>query len=418
MTQKVKFNKRKNNNKKKNKEATPGPSRGRLGLLKAADMAGSMVPFGLGGLATTGLRGLANHAANWLGLGGYKLSRNSLVTKPIPGMHSNNQSTIIRHREYISDIVSPAVSGAFGIQQLIALNPGLEGSFPWLSSIASSYTEYTWRGLIFEFVSTSGDWSGTSQTLGTVSMATQYNLNAPLFQNKQVMLNEYFANDSKCSEDFIHPIECDPKENPFQIQYVRSGAVPAGQDPKLYDIGQTVIAVQGVTAGNIALGELWVSYEVELRKPVPSVLLDGTSGFAHYQLTSGYSQANPLGTSPVAVNDTIGLKLTNFQITFPTFSAGTYQVTYVCGSGTAASITEPTIALVNCSYATVDATNGYGSIGTAVQTYIKTFFITINGPLPPATPAVISFGTSSVLPASPIHVTLLVDQIPYYPSQV
>jgi len=415
----IKNNKKKNNGKAKKRTVKPAantqPSRGRQGLLSMADMAGSLVPFGLGNVATQGLRGLANHAANWLGLGAYKLRSNNLITKPIPSMHSNSQSTIVRHREYVCDIYSPAVANAFGIAQTLVLNPGLPTSFPWLSSIAGSYTEYTWRGLVVEFVSTSAEWSGAGQSLGSVSIATQYNVNAAPFQNKQVMLNEYFANDSKPSQDFIHPIECDPKENPFKVQYIRQGPVPSGQDPKMFDIGTTTVAVQGVSSTSVPIGELWVSYEVELRKPVPALLLDNGSGFAHYTLLGGFANATPLGGAPVLVVDTIGLSIIGNVITFPSLTTGTYQVTYSCGNGAAVSIVEPTITLANCSYVTFDSITNVGAVGTAVTTYIKYFLITITSGNPGVL-ASITFGGGATLPNGVSHVELFVDEVPYHTS--
>jgi len=52
-------------------------------------------------------------------------------------------------------------------------------------------------------------------------------------------------------------------------QDTRAGPPPPGEDVKTYDLGQLNVSVSNTPAtfANQALGELWVSYTVELRKP-------------------------------------------------------------------------------------------------------------------------------------------------------
>jgi hypothetical protein len=234
-------------------------------------------------------------------------------------MHSNNQSVVVRHREYIADVYSDS---AFDLRLTYALNPGLATSFPWLSTIAGQYQEYTWKGIIYEYISTSGDAvSSTNNALGSVIMATQYRSTAPAFFSKQQMLNNYFSCDAKPSESFCHPIECNPKENPYNVQYVRTGAVPSGEDAKTYDLGEFMVAVQGMQASNIDVGELWVSYEVELRKPVLTGAIGNEMLYASYTNTSPASNA-PLGNGTATLKqDNIGLVLTSQLLSIPAGSS-------------------------------------------------------------------------------------------------
>lgn len=178
-------------------------------------------------------------------------------------MHNTGQSTIIRHRELVTQVTG---STGFTVQNAIVLNPGIQASFPWLASIASNYQEYEWRGLVFHFMPTSGTAvSATSAALGTVMLQTTYRSSDSAPESKVAMMNEYWANEVVPFDTMAHPIECSPKENPFNVHYVRSGN-PVG-DPLLYDLGTTYVATQGQQSAYV-VGDLWVTYEVELKKPM------------------------------------------------------------------------------------------------------------------------------------------------------
>jgi len=270
--------------------------------------------------------------SRWLGSGDYTVGSNSLVSKAssgVPMMHKTAQSVVVRHREYICDITG---SAAFTIAQTLPLNPGLSTTFPWLSSIATQFQEYTFKGVVFHYIPTSGDAvSSTNSSLGSVMIATNYRSTDAAFVNKQQLLNEYFSGDAKPAETFCHPVECDPKENPFNVQYVRTGAVPSGQDQKMYDIGVTYVATQGQQAAFIC-GELWVSYEVELRKPVLAGAFLPQAAYAVYTLNATINSANPLGSNaPSLVADTFvngGLSFSPTVITIPAGNAGRFLIDY------------------------------------------------------------------------------------------
>jgi len=319
-------------------------------------MVGNMVGFGDTGAGIG--TGLGASLSRWLGSGDYRVSSNSLISRfkgsgSIPNMHKNGQSITVRHKEYITDIIGGTGSpSAFAVFNTYALNPGLETSFPWLSGIANQFQEYTWKGVVFEYVSTSGQSvASTNTALGTVMMATQYRATAPPFTNKQVMLNEFFSSDSKPSEDFCHPIECNPRENPYNVQYVRGGAVPAGEDQKTYDIGVLTIATEGLPSSAIDCGELWVSYEVELRKPISNFQEETFGNFAHYVSNAGITNLTPFGTagSAGASEDNIGLTKTSTLITFPLGTIGRYMINYACAGVTAFNPAGFFGSLTNCA---------------------------------------------------------------------
>lgn len=207
--------------------------------------------------------------SKWLGFGDYSVSTNSVVSRAstgIPMMHKEGQSVVIRHREFITTVKS---STAFTVQESFQLNPGNSSTFPWLSTIANSFQEYRFKGIVFHYIPTSGNAiSGTSPSLGSVMLQTSYRSNDSPPSNKAELLNEYWSGESVPADTFAHPIECNPAENPFNVQYVRSGDVPPGDNQLFYDLGVTHLCTQGQLAANNNLGDLWVTYEVELKKPI------------------------------------------------------------------------------------------------------------------------------------------------------
>lgn len=254
--------------KKKNQEMTVlGGALRSLGGLGGAALGGLFGAPSFGSAAGTSL-GAA--ISKWLGSGDYEVSQNSVVTKAstsVPMMHKTDQSVIIRNREFIG-----AISGAssFTNQLSLPLNPGMSQTFPWLSGVAARFQEYKIRGLVFHYVPTSGTAvSGTNSALGSVMFQTSYRATDSAPTSKAELLNEYWSSESVPSEAFCHPIECDPKENPFNVQYVRTENIPAEDSRLMYDLGTTYVAVAGQQGTN-TVGDLWVTYEVELKKPVTS----------------------------------------------------------------------------------------------------------------------------------------------------
>lgn len=283
---------------------------------------GTLVGFGDDG-AKTGTS-LGGALSRWLGAGDYTVRSNSLVSMAksgsIPSMHRNSQSVVVRHKEFLGDVsAGTGTPTSFNMSSAYPLNPGMSRTFPWLSQIAAQYQEYTFRGIVFHFVSTSGESvASTNTSLGTVMMTTNYKATDSAPQSKVELLNEFFSCDAKPSESFCHPIECDPKENPYKVQYVRTGSIPSSEDLKTYDLGEFYIGTQGIPAASTNLGELWVSYEVELRKPKLSGFGNLDLPTASFTATSNINTTTPFGTNRTTVYDNIGLTVSNNgTISFP-----------------------------------------------------------------------------------------------------
>jgi hypothetical protein len=364
------------------------------------------------------------------GDGDYKIEENSLVLNGNPPKVRNIQkgeATVIAHRERVGLVLSNSVSGASGsaFQNVAyAIQPGTGGSFTWLSGVAQNYQEYRFTGIIYHYKSLSSDavvGSNNNAALGEIIMATNYNAGSPAFTNDEQMLQTEYSQSSKPSKDMYHMIECKRSLTPVSELFVRGGTVPNGQDPRLYDMGVFQIATLGCQALSAQLGELWVSYEIELYKPI---LGSATAGLDvptdKFQLT-GPLPAAPLGSAQKQTVSTnaIGGTCTSTTYTFPDFvNQGTYLFLFR-SAGSAVAITLPTITPTAGSttplFWSTTSGNAMGSIGGAPATGVSSalasqaFFVNISSIA--ITPVVITWSTGASIPTGTTYGDLIVTQV-------
>jgi hypothetical protein len=328
-----------------------------------------------------------------------------------PSISNSNAGTLIRHREYLGDVLA---SVAFNTTQY-PLNPGLFATFPWLSAVASSYEQYRLRGVLFEFKSLSSDAvlsSATSSALGSVIMATQYDALDTPFLTKFDMENYQFANSSKPSMSFIHPIECSRTQSTLTELYIRTGAVPTGGDQRFYDFGVFTIATVGMQAAGGVAGELWCTYEIELIKPKFITAEGGDILTDHFVLTS-VTNGSPLGTTtnPTA-NSSIGGYITSNRIYhFPSYlSEGVFMFQHTVTGAGAVSVAAYAIVPTNCVVKNImsgGTSNEVSSTGTGVVTFFVTYICALTG-----SQATLACGTAGTLPTTFTSGDLFVTQLP------
>lgn len=199
------------------------------------------------------------------GSGAYSSSQGmpARSAQQVPYMHSKGNSFCIRHREYIGDIGGTV---AFDVAKY-RVNPQDPVSFPWLSQVAAAFEQYHFKGLAFEYVPTCGDaLSSSNNALGTIIMAMNYNAADSLASSKPQLLEQMWAVSGKPSDHKLMFVECARPENPVSVLYTAAD-LPISYDPRLYDLGFLQVATQGMQIDGVGVGELWVTYDVELIKP-------------------------------------------------------------------------------------------------------------------------------------------------------
>jgi hypothetical protein len=203
----------------------------------------------------------------------YEVANNTTVgfvtpmAAQIPMMHTEDGSCRIRKREFVADVV---MTNTF-TTSFFFLNPADATTFPWLSKVASNFEQFKFLGLTFGYRSLTANALGVagSPGMGSITVLTQYDVfDSPVF-NKQQANNALFATSCKPSENMLHPVECDPEQTPSQPLYtgVNEIAGIADRDLRLNTLGYTSVCTTGA-ASIYNAGELWVTYDVMLYKPM------------------------------------------------------------------------------------------------------------------------------------------------------
>lgn len=366
---------------------------------------------GLTGLAEGAQSGYSRGGqfSKFMGWGDYGTIGNQIMGGSNKGQMSVNETdssgdVYITQTEFVQNVsCTNTGSGASAFQiTKFQINPGLSVTFPFLSQIAQNYTLYEFEGLIFKFNPTSGENNATSNSLGKVILATQYDPDAPQFINSVQMENYDYANAAKPSMTIFHGVETDNNQQAINMQYVRTGVT--AKDLIFTDIGTFYVATEGVpfaAAGTQILGELWVTYRIKLSRANLYGSLLGQN--ISQDILTGSSSATALVTGTVSAKDTnqIGCTIVNvdaatMRIKFPVnISLGTYQVMLVLAFGSTPFDTQTIDSVgfpINCQFSipgtVLPGTGNYlvsapgGSVaGTSSNNVIcSTTWVTVSAP--------------------------------------
>jgi len=273
--------------------------------------------------------------AEWLGLGAYRRRvtgrgaysiDDGVLAPAVPRFvnNGNDDSIVVSHREYIGDVYTSSSANTFSVQSF-DINPGSNITFPWLSTIAqTSFCQYRFDGLMFEFVSTSSDaLNSTNTALGAVVACINYDSNDPAYASRMQMENTSWANACKPSQNLIIPVECDPKMTAMQgLLYVsNNGVLPNTADITSYNLGKLSIATTGFQGTSINIGSIYVTYKCRLFKP--AMLPPLSNANRTLLIRTGCTTAVPFGTATSttlavpAECDTLGVTFTATTITIP-----------------------------------------------------------------------------------------------------
>jgi len=244
---------------------------------------------------------------------------------------------ILSKREYIADIYAPP-NANFTNAISFGVNPGLTGAFPWASQVASNFDKYKCRKVVAMFKPNVSEASTTGQA-PSVMMAFVYNAAATPFLTKNQFLEYDGVVDGRVFDNMVCGMECDPAKIGNQWFFTRSGAVPSGQDIKMYDAAKFFLAINGSNTTNYPvgtiLGELWVEYEFEVTAPKSFDSLGYSVGRDSFYCQTSLTFNLPTGTAPTkSISNSIGctinkavLGISGTWLTFPDNVTGYFRVT-------------------------------------------------------------------------------------------
>lgn len=372
---------------------------------------GTAIGTALGGIAGYGL-------ASLMGYGDYKIKQNVFLHGRLPKVENRqaNAGTTIRFQEYITDIYTTADianPSAFNIQSYL-INAANSNTFPWLSQVAANYEQFYVEGMVFEFRSTSANaLNSTNTALGSVMLATQYDVADPVFRSKAEMLNYEYSNSIKPSDNCLHMIECAPNQTVLNGLYTLNGTAPSNTDSRLYHLGRFSIATVGFQAANVNIGELHVTYQIRLVKPKLFVELGFEVDFA-LLTNSIYSNAAPWNVT----DSTWGFNpATNFPVSMVSGTLNlpqsavikTYRIEASWYSNLTAAIVFPAITVANGTLTFVQNTLAPGG-GETSSRAVMSFVVTTTGN---SKVTAISMGAAGTLPPLGIGNSLIrIMQVP------
>lgn len=160
--------------------------------------------------------------------------------------------------------------------------------FPWLANIASQYEQYKIHSMHIEYVPTAVPSTGAdTNQMGSVDFFLEYNIQSALGTpptNQSDFLNNMYAVSTQVTKPVRMPLALNANltatkvfyNTPFPLPDV--GAIPNGHAPtyggavasgdsRLYDMAQLFVCCFGQRIDREEMGQLWISYDIELIKP-------------------------------------------------------------------------------------------------------------------------------------------------------
>lgn len=238
----------------------------------------------------------------------------------------------IQHREFISNIVVPASGDAFHTTAY-SIQPGLSGPsslFPWGSSVFGNFENYRMHGLVLEYATTSSNFSASS-ALGSVSMSTIYDAEAPILTTLSAVNNNEFTTTAPPCSSFYHPVECAPSKGATDVKFIRKGNSAVSEtDTRFDDVGVFQLSLDGLSAPpGTVIGQLWASYDIEVLKAVLPDLHLGTTSHWTFLDSTAWSDffSNPVANPSNSLPATITSSADQMRIHLPKGYNGNYCIT-------------------------------------------------------------------------------------------
>ena len=130
---------------------------------------------------------------------------------------------------------------------------------------------------------------------GMVVAAMEYNSAAPPFANKFAMENSAHAISTRLDKNLMYGVECAKGSNAQNCYYIRSGTSTLPLTTTDLGLFQFGIAPSSSVPASTVLGELWVTYDVCLKRPLLNV-----NRYAFYHRWAGAGSVTaPLGATTV-----------------------------------------------------------------------------------------------------------------------
>lgn len=194
----------------------------------------------------------------------------------------------IKHKELFD---WPTGQSPYTVNAFLSVNPANSAVFPWLYRVAMNFEKYQFRKLKFTYYPRCG-----ATQIGQAIMALDPKSSDSAPVSLQVLSTYHVRSQGPMWKEFGINIPQDVIGG--GLRFVRPAAFSAAGIASLYDVGRFIFATDGANPASATIGELEVSYEVELHlpasppeTPVPAAYING-GGAA--------SSSNLFGATPAA----------------------------------------------------------------------------------------------------------------------
>jgi len=228
--------------------------------------------------------------------------------------YNSDGSCIVGHREFVGDIGSTSIEHVQDFQ----INPQRNGTFPWLSAIASRFEMYRFKKLRFQYRPSVGTTSD-----GWIALGMDFDFYDDI-PTKNTMLVWKYSSKSAVWQSCDLDLTQDAKLSTMRYCNYSTERGDARLDMlgKLYVLAHTPITT--------TIGELYVDYEVEFRQPaykLPATL------FAKVLGKPNQNAAQILGGG-ATVTGNMNIEVVPSESSFVIKDAGDYLVSFeTAGTG-------------------------------------------------------------------------------------
>lgn len=260
-------------------------------------------------------------------------------TTRAPSIKSNHTSCRIVHEELVSTL---NVTGS-GFNRIFtkAINPGVVGLFPWLSSQSLGWEKYKFHRLTFSYR------PRCSTTLaGSIMMYPDYDpSDVPPSSEIDASTHQNFKEDAPWKAMDVY---CDKTQLAKDRYVVRPDAVvPVGMSLADFNIGNLYMFINGFIEFG-GLGKLYVSYDIEFS--IPQRITYTAPVLTLNEPITYFNNSNTSNTSPFGIGSQIDPSVSTLKITaagFVTTITGLeigvkYYINCYCNGAVFASISTPT----------------------------------------------------------------------------
>lgn len=357
---------------------------------------------------------------------------------------------VVTHREFLgvlnsSGVMVPTGGSSTGFSgRYFIVNPTNSACFPWFHIMALMYQNWEPLGLMFQtkrlvgstaanaagaVVNNPGEVFASSlyDILGGLAESLASSNNLP-FANQTDMENTEFTQDHSATEDFYHPLECDPAQRPTKIMTCNmsllstynnsagTGSIASAAN-QINTLCLTQFASVAAPQVNQPLQELFVIYKIRLSKPL--IKFAPVTKFLHMRASTLASvvDATPLGaatstTLPLSARLASGSTLIPTSVTTSTgsilnfssesFSIGEKFEVILHWLGTAANVAYPVatfgtgLELLPYYNAGVDSFMSAPNNGVSSTTLMLKFMVLVNESISQTRTTFIKLGTATL----------------------